>query len=162
MHRRPPRSTLFPYTTLFRSTQRPTQRQNQFGFAVGGPAIKNKLFAFGSYQRLWNRQQAGSTQAFVPSAAERNGDFTASENTLHNPTDPITGLPYTDSAGNPCVSANVVLPGCISPVAKNLLDKYVPEAPGGVVVTLTPSPRNNYNWMSRVDFIQRSKHTLYG
>src|SRR5438034_2301570 len=63
MHRRPPRSTLFPYTTLFRSTQRPTQRQNQFGFAVGGPAIKNKLFAFGSYQRLWNRQQAGSTQA---------------------------------------------------------------------------------------------------
>ena len=31
-------------------TPRASLKQNQFGFALGGPIVKNKLFAFGSYQ----------------------------------------------------------------------------------------------------------------
>src|SRR3712207_8640532 len=34
MIRRPPRSTLFPYTTLFRSAERPTRRRPAFGERV--------------------------------------------------------------------------------------------------------------------------------
>src|SRR5258705_1229526 len=43
MIRRPPRSTLFPYTTLFRSFK---FRLDTFGprFATGGPLIKDRLF----------------------------------------------------------------------------------------------------------------------
>src|SRR2546422_4286993 len=57
MIRRPPRSTLFPYTTLFRSydwlsadlahgtqTLTPDFRQHQFGFTLGGPLKRDKAF----------------------------------------------------------------------------------------------------------------------
>src|SRR2546426_680677 len=40
MIRRPPRSTLFPYTTLFRSTQ---ARGELHGDGAGGPASRNVL-----------------------------------------------------------------------------------------------------------------------
>ena len=57
----------------------PFENQNQFGAAIGGPIIRRKLFFFGSYQGLTNHQEAESVQALVPSAAERNGDFTGDE-----------------------------------------------------------------------------------
>lgn len=44
---------------------RPVLKQNQYGFAVGGPILKNKTFFFGSYQRTKqiNGQAAGALQS---------------------------------------------------------------------------------------------------
>src|SRR2546430_11013730 len=47
MIRRPPRSTLFPYTTLFRSPRRPTQRR------IGQPPSSRLHLGFRWY--LWRR-----------------------------------------------------------------------------------------------------------
>src|SRR5256885_12319181 len=58
MIRRPPRSTLFPYTTLFRS----------------GPFWKNKLFWFSDYQGTREVRGAEAT-ANVPTDAQRQGMF---------------------------------------------------------------------------------------
>src|SRR6202045_434762 len=53
---------------------RPPFTQNQFGANVGGPAFKDKLFFFSSYDGF--RLRKGSVfQTWVPTAAERNGDF---------------------------------------------------------------------------------------
>src|SRR6185312_14424579 len=143
------------------ATKVPSQKQNQFGGVVGGPILKRKVFFFASYQGLTNHQQAVSVQALVPSAAERGGDFTALSTKLVDPTDAITGLPLTDPNGNPCVSGNIIAPGCISPVAVNLL-KYVPESPTGTVVALAASPISDQLGSIRIDWNQSAKNLIFG
>src|SRR5207249_9948110 len=61
---RPPRSTLFPYTTLFRSTRRPDGQQDAFGeqlVAVGTPGVVERAGAR-RCRHAWRRSDdAGGT-----------------------------------------------------------------------------------------------------
>jgi hypothetical protein len=140
----------------------PAIRENQFGGQAGGAIKKDSLFIFGVYQRLTNDQQAQSVQSFVPSAAERSGDFTALGSTLTNPVNPLTGKPMTDpSTGLPCVAGNKVAAGCISPAATKLLS-YVPQSPNGTLVSLAASPVRGNTGMTRVDWNQSSKNRIFG
>jgi hypothetical protein len=52
-------------------------RRNQFGYAVGGPFWKNKLFWFTDYQGT--RQVVGASTGFVtlPTVNQRSGTFSA-------------------------------------------------------------------------------------
>ena len=50
-------------------------RRNQFGYAAGGPAIKNKIFWFSDYQGTRQVQGAETGLVSVPTAAERAGTF---------------------------------------------------------------------------------------
>ena len=136
----------------FFQTRKPEQRQNQAGASAGGAVIPNRLFWFGSYQRLWDRSEAGENQTVVPSEAQRAGNFTALSTALRNPVNPITNAPFTDSSGAPCVSGNIISAGCLSPVSRDLLQKYVPTSPSGTVVTLAPAPRDHAVYMARGDY----------
>src|SRR5437763_3955968 len=139
----------------------PHQRQHQPGAAAGGRILTNKLFYFGSYQALTNRAEAGSAQALVPTDAQRLGDFSGLATALKNPVDGLTGAPLTDASGALCVSANIVNPKCISPAARNYLDRFVPHSASGAVVKLTPSPLDAYNWLTRFDYTVSSKNNAY-
>src|SRR5579884_384643 len=146
----------------FFQPRRSTSRQNQAGAAAGGPIKKDKLFAFGYYQKLWNRPEVGSTVTIVPTDAQRAGDFSGSSVRLRNPTDGLTGQPWTAPTGAPCVVNNIINPGCISPAAKTILERFIPHSASGNYVSFSPQPSSNFSYMTRIDFLQSRNHTLFG
>lgn len=64
-------------------------RRNQFGYAVGGPAIKNRLFWFTDYQGTRETRGLSSGLVTLPSSAQRSGVFGPDA--------------FSDSEGNPMV-----------------------------------------------------------
>ncbi|MFB3826194.1 MAG: TonB-dependent receptor domain-containing protein [Bryobacteraceae bacterium] len=59
----------------FFSPKRPQQNQNQFGFTIGGPVRKNRIFFFGSYDAYRYRVATDYRFVTIPTAKMRTGDF---------------------------------------------------------------------------------------
>ena len=117
----------------FFDTGKGALKKNQFGYAVGGPAVKDKLFWFTDYQG--DRQVNGGTASQIPvlSAAERAGNVG-----VQNLTGTVTGpywaqvlsqrLGYTVQDGEPysAVFPNGIIPqSAFSAAAKGTIG-YIP------------------------------------
>jgi len=103
---------------FFDPAQRPELVQNQFGFSIGGPVVRNKTYFFASTDFYRNREGL-SQLSTVPTAQERQGDLSALGATLVNP---YTGQPFPGS---------VIPPNLISPVAVDILKMFpYPNLPG--------------------------------
>ena len=74
-------------------------RQNQFGYAVGGPLWRNKIFWFTDYQGTRIIQGASTGQVQVPTLAERGGDFSANSDVLTDRTGRQLGTEVGRSPG---------------------------------------------------------------
>ncbi|HTS27189.1 MAG TPA: carboxypeptidase regulatory-like domain-containing protein [Bryobacteraceae bacterium] len=150
-------------------------KRNQFGYAVGGPAIKNKLFWFTDYQGTRQSQGSSSSITILPTVAQRSGAF--DPNDLSGT---VTGpywaqvlskrLGYTVTNNEPyslpnctntaqCVFPNGVIPAAaMSPISVNLLKNYVPLPNLGTNQFLTPSQVSRVRddkAGQRVDFVNK-------
>lgn len=83
----------------FQGISRPLLRWNEFGGAVGGKIIRDKLFFFADYQGSRYDQPATGSGFTVLTAAERRGDFSAISEQLYNPYSSTTTT-RTPFAGN--------------------------------------------------------------
>ena len=94
---------------FFRNMQglpRSTYRYNYYGYDIGGPVIvpgtrfnkeRNKLFFFWSQEYYRQATPASTNNIYVPTPAERGGDFSKSVDGNGNPItikDPLTGSPF--------------------------------------------------------------------
>lgn len=73
--------------------------RNQFGFAGGGPIIKNKLFIYGDYQGVRQSLPLAGETATVPTALERTGNFSQYPNPLVMPGGSGTPVPGNNFIG---------------------------------------------------------------
>ncbi len=148
-------------------------KRNQFGYAAGGPAIRNKIFWFTDYQGTRQHQGSASSLTTLPSVAQRNGVF--------NPNDlsgTVTGsywaqvlskrLGYTVTDNEPYTSVfpNGVIPAsAISPISANMLKTYIPLPDVGASQFLTISQVatvRDDKIGERLDFVTKRFGNWYG
>src|SRR3712207_7166681 len=72
MIRRPPRSTLFPYTTLFRSLVERVRPASGRATAPPGPGVSR-----GSFSRAMSERTAGTMVEFMVEGVERSEEHTS-------------------------------------------------------------------------------------
>src|SRR5262249_18493364 len=124
-------------------------RYNQFGGTFGGPILRNRLFYFGSYQGIRTRQDQSASSAFPPTAAERKGDFSASNPA---PMDPLNNQPF---------SGRLIPANRFDPVAVKLLDRIpLPNDASGRLSALSPTPTTGDNVVGKVDWTASQKSRL--
>jgi hypothetical protein len=128
---------------------KPKLTQNQFGGSLGGPIVKNKLFAFGYYEGYRNTR-GNTTNVVVLSDAQRTGNFGTT--TIR---DPQTGLPFAN---------NQIPAGRMSASALKLIDQFVPPANFGanryVASPDTVDDRDSIG--TRVDYQVSQRHSILG
>ncbi len=118
-----------------------TLKRNQFGGSVGGPLRRNKLFFFGTYQGTRATSAASGNIAFVPTPAERAGDFSGGKQLI----DPATNLP---------IPGNRIPATLLDPVSQYFVQHIPrPDGPGRQLTYLgTKSVSRDDQFMPKVDY----------
>jgi len=109
----------------------PPYVQNQYGFNVGGPVIKDKLFFFTSWEQFRLRTGSVVTTA-VPTAAFRQGDFSSLLAQGVQLYDPYSVVQTGPTAGTRTAYLNNQIPASeFSKAATVLWDKYYSPVAAG-------------------------------
>src|ERR1700676_1482161 len=96
------------------NTVKPQFNQNQFGGTFGGPLRKDRSFFFTSYEGRRVRQGISGQTVFVPTGAERTGDFSAGTTFGGAISDPFLAQALN---GRPGCSAAIAALGGATPAA---------------------------------------------
>ncbi len=160
----------------------PVLKRNQFGYAIGGPAIKDKLFWFTDYQGTRLHQGSSGSLSQLPSTDMRNGIFDPGDmdGVVSGPywAQQLTNrLGYTVSNNEPysstgcsstsqCVFPGGVIPSkAFSPIAVNLFKSYIPLPNAGGTTFNPPSvvgTTRDDKFGQRVDFDSQTIGRLFG
>jgi hypothetical protein len=129
-------------------------KRNQFGGAVGGPILHDKLFFFAGYQRTLENVSPAANVAFVATQAALAGDFTAMASPACNAGKQITlKAPFVN---------NKIPTSAMNPVALKFLQLLpLSTDPCGQLTYSVPSATHEDQETVRGDWQKSSKHTLF-
>ncbi len=135
----------------FFAPRQDTLKRNQFGGTIGGPIKKDELFFFGTYQGTRIRSAPSGVITFVPTAAERNGDFSTTTAQL---VDPTTRTPFP---------GNQIPVSRFSGPSKYFLQRIpLPNGAGQQLTFLgAASVPNDDQFMPKIDWV-RGNHQVSG
>jgi len=133
-------------------------KYNDFGWSLGGPIQKNKLFFFAGQEWKLIRRQSTPNLRTLPTRAMRGGDFSAIATPIR---DPLTGLPFP---------GNQIPANRITPDGRAIANLYT--AMEGVASSYDDRPVSNnslfqgdnpFDWrqdMLRLDYQASDSHRL--
>src|SRR4051794_23232856 len=134
----------------------PPLNRNQFGGTSGGPVARDRTFFFVSYSGLRQKTSTFLNNAIVPTALERQGDFSQSKTI---PTDPATGLPFTCNGVTGAICANR-----LDPVAMKIVGNYLPASnvAGSIWQGYLESPYDSNEILVKADHQINAAHRFTG
>jgi hypothetical protein len=123
----------------FFAPQQDAIKRNQFGGSIGGPVKRDKLFFFGTWQRTILSNITYGNTAFVPTTAERTGDFTGQKTIKDS-----TGAAYP---------GNVIPASKLSPIALAMMPD-IPTSPNasGQLLYALPSSNDSQQFLGKMDY----------
>jgi hypothetical protein len=130
-------------------------RYNDFGYNLGGPIIKNKVFFFIGEEWKRLRQQASPSRQTLPTLAELQGNFAGTSAKL-NSNYPGNVIPASKITPDGQAIANVYK--TVIPLAAS----YTNKATSNNTIFQTPNPLDYREDLGRVDYHINDKNTLYG
>lgn len=145
--------------TQWEATSKPPLHRNQFGATLGGPIIHDRTFFFGSYGGLRQTTSQFHNSAVVPTALERQGNFSQS---AVIPIDPKTNQSFDYNGVQGWIP-----PDRLDSTALALLDPPsglpgIPTAnqPNGVYQYFVPNPYNTDEFLIKVNHQLNPSHQL--
>lgn len=149
----------------------PILHYSNFGFNVGGPILKRKMFFFFNFDKTINHGGAANGFTTVPTAAMLSGDFTGMP-TIYDPTTQTIdskGVVHRQSFASEYSNGNKIPTNMIDPLAKAIEAYYpTPNLPGTIVNGLptnnyfynVPSTSGNTSFFGRLDYDVAPNHRL--
>ncbi|MCS7024469.1 MAG: TonB-dependent receptor [Bryobacteraceae bacterium] len=154
------RNTVLDARGFFRPT-RPQQNQNEFGFTLGGPIRKNKLFFFGSFSGYEYRAATAASFFSIPSLAFRRGDFSSLPVPIFDPNS--TSCPPGGVCSRTPFSGNVIPASRLSPISL-VFQADLPTPTNGNIqnnyLGSVGTGFSNYNTTNKIDYVWNEKHSF--
>jgi Carboxypeptidase regulatory-like domain/TonB dependent receptor len=138
----------------FFAATKPDDNQHEYGFTLGGPIRQNQMFFFLAYDGYRDRRQTESRLISIPTAAQRNGDFSALPVLIY---DPLTTRPNATGTGfiRDPFPGNIIPAERISPISRSFQSLLPNPSNGGLQNNYLggslPIGFNNDNITSKVD-----------
>jgi hypothetical protein len=151
----------------------PSFQRKQLGFAAGGPIWKDKIFLFGDYQALRQKQPQDTGFHTVPTQRMRNGDFgeLLGQDVTTVPDSTLTGCHTTKVIGaiydpTTCLPfANNVIPaGRQNKASINYMNAYPLPSRAGLInnyFVVRTAIRNFNDFDARMDFHISQKDSVF-
>ncbi len=127
-------------------------KRNQYGFAGGGPIVRNKTFFFGSWQGTQVRSLPSSLTTTAATAPQRRGDFS-------------NFLPrqFVDPTNNQPIPGNIIPTSRLDPIALKVLE-FIPTSTeaSGLVRYQRADKQTDNQYLARIDHQFSERHMLSG
>ncbi len=143
----------------FFSVSKDQLHQNQFGGVFGGPIIHNKLFGFVGIQHTIAKQSSQNIAAYVPTAANLQGDFSGTDSADC----PGGAIQLLNPETGAILPNDQISPSYFDPAALALIKHFpTPTNSCGLVTFAIPNEVSENQFITREDWTINSTNSAFG